>query len=184
MSMIKGTSISPDLLTFAELVASSRFFTTWFLTFYRSWVAAQKTCGLQRGAELRIYFEQCAGDTQLGCFCLSFHATAGSIDLDIIFITTFDSLEGHFDLVLQIYERKILFIVLIVDRDLAFTPAQEHPGYCFFTATNCIFLLFHYLKIRKLMFWVAVRCADARHRHTRTISCTSCGPGDSLAACL
>ena len=69
--------------------------------------------------------------------------TTGSIDLHIVFVHPFYGLQGHLYLVLQVYERKILFIVLVVDHDLAFTPAQEHPGYSLFTATNCIFLLFH-----------------------------------------
>ena len=86
---------------------------------------------------------QGTGDTQFRGFGLAFHATAGCVDLYVVFIETFYRFQGQLDLVLQVYEGEILFVVLVIDRDLAVAPGKEHPGYSLFTATNCIFLLFH-----------------------------------------
>ena len=78
-----------------------------------------------------------------GLLGLAFHPTAGSVDLHVIFVRPFYCLKGQLDLVLQVYEGKILFIVFVVDRYFALTAAEEDARYGLFTATNCIFLLFH-----------------------------------------
>ena len=53
-----GPIILPaGLLTFAELEASSCFFTTWFLTFDRSGIATQQTGSLKGRTEFRIHFQ-------------------------------------------------------------------------------------------------------------------------------
>src|SRR5579872_7413438 len=77
-------------LAFAELVASSCLLAARFFTLYRSWIAAQQTGSFECRAKFRVHFQQCACDTQLGRFGLSFHATAGGIDLHVIFIRKLD----------------------------------------------------------------------------------------------
>ena len=137
----RGRNCNP--LTFAELVAPSGFLAARFLSFDGTWVAAEEAGGFQRGAPFSVHLQQGAGDTELGGFGLAFDTTAGSVDLYIIFVQTFYRFQGQLDLVLQVYQGKILFIVFVVDRYFAFTAAKKDAGYSLFTATNCIFLLFH-----------------------------------------
>src|ERR1700749_4689239 len=106
------------LLTFAELVAPSGFFATWLFAFDGPRVAAQKTGSLESRAEFRIHFQERAGDPELGRFGLPFDPPAGGIDLHIVFIGELDRLERQLDLVLEVYQRKILLVILVVDNDL------------------------------------------------------------------
>jgi len=131
------------LLTFAELVAPSGFFTTGFLAFDDSRVAAQQSGGFEGRAEIGVDFEKGAGYSQFGSFGLAFDPPAGCVDLDVVLIGEFDRLQRKLDLVLKVYEREILFVVLIVDDDLTVAFTQENACYGFLATTNGILLLFH-----------------------------------------
>ena len=135
--------VPAGLLTFAELVAPSGFFAAGFFAFDGSRVAAEEAGRFQGRAEFGIDFEEGAGDAEFGGFSLSFDPAAGGVDLHVVFIGEFDGLQRQFDLVLEIYERKILFVVFIVDDNLTVAFAEEDPGDGFLTATNCVLLLFH-----------------------------------------
>jgi len=129
-------------LTLAELIAPSRLLLTELLPFHTPWIPSQQSGSFQSWSELWIQFDQRAGNAQLGCFSLSLFATTGSIDFDVILSGTLYSFDGKFHLVLQIYLRKIFFVILIIHGDVAIPLAEEYPGYRFFPATQSVFFCF------------------------------------------
>jgi len=159
------------LLTFAELVAPSGLLAAGFFPLNGSRVTAQQAGSFEGGPEFGVDFEQGAGDTKLGGFSLALDPATGGVDLHIILVGKLDCLERQFDLILEINQREILFVILIVDDDLTITFTKEDPGYGFLAATNGVLLPFHLLvKIRKLKLWVAVLRAGAGRRRRQRVS--------------
>ena len=128
------------------------------------------------------------GDSQFYCFCLSFYATTGCIDHYIKFIRCFNGFKRRFNLVLQINQRKISFIIFTVNGDLTISFEEKpllqllfYGQLHFFVFPLLLFLFFPYREVkvfRKLRFVVFVQYADVLNRHTQIIFYTFYGQGD------
>src|SRR5690606_5395893 len=78
------------LLSFRELEFSSCFFTSWFLSFYHSWITGKETFFFQWGPVFCIKFTKCPRNGHADGFCLSLDAATVNIDFDVINITFVD----------------------------------------------------------------------------------------------
>ena len=125
-------------LTFAELESLTCLGLTGFLSLHHTGVTLEEALGFEGGTEIRIELANSAGDGETEGLSLAGHTAAVEVDLDVILAHEIGDLEGLGDDILEGAEREILFVIALVDGDLAAAFLHVDSGNCGFSSSDCI----------------------------------------------
>lgn len=137
-------------LTFAELESLTCFGLTRFLSFHHTGVTFEEALGFEGGAEIGVQLADGAGDSETEGFGLAGHATAVKVHLDVILAHKIGDLEGLGDDILEGAEREILFVIALVNGNLAAAFLHVDSGDGGFSSSDCI-SDFHFCYLISLM---------------------------------
>ena len=118
----------PDGSTLRELEALTSLGLSGLLTFFLAGITGEEIVFAKGIAEIRIGFQESAGDAELNGTDLTAHATAGGADRDIILIGHVGGLERVKDLVLERERAEVFFEGTLVDRDLSGSGNKSDTG--------------------------------------------------------
>ena len=128
-----------NVLTLAELEATTCLGTTGLLTLYLTAVASHEAFGTECLLVLGIDLNQCAGDSQTQSLALAGVTATLQVNLDIILLCYVQQVQGLLYYELQNGAGEVLGQVTLVDGDLTATFLNVYAGYGTFAAAQCIY---------------------------------------------
>ena len=155
MTVIRTKRIHSSDLAFGELEALAGLGLAGFLTFNGTRVAGHEAMLAEGRLVFGIDFDKSASDAETESFCLSFVAAAVEIDMDIVFVGNFKSVERLLNDILKNRRGEVYVEGTLIDGDGTVSFFEDYASYCCFTTANCIYC-FHCVGYFSLLMSITV----------------------------